>query len=98
MDITTDALLDMLDHITEQNSDIPEFVAKHGISYRQYERISAALVSPGDGRSKAFQAGLVLGLQVGAMRLDPVEYDPAEKPPCNCIACQIERALGEGED
>ena len=100
--LTTDQILDIYESLENTDKAMPQLLAEHGIPNLQMTRAANVLVNVGQGRAVAFSIGLALGLQIGAMRLDPIEYNPEDEPKqehdnCNCMLCQIRR-MAEGED
>jgi hypothetical protein len=100
MDITIENILDMYDHLStgEKSKTLPEICADHGLKEITLRRALTSMIPPGDGRLDAAKTGLVIGLQLGSMRLDPIKFDPEDLPQCNCILCVIERTLVDGGD
>lgn len=97
--LDTDAILDVAKHIEESKKPTPEFLCDHGLEFNKVLRALQVMVPGGEGRLEAAQAGFLIGLQLGAMRLDPLPWEPppeGDKPPCNCIICSIERMMEQG--
>jgi hypothetical protein len=96
---STDMMLDTYDHISDGTVRRDEFFAGHGLNVARVTRALAAMVPSGEGRMDAAMAGMILGLQLGAMRLPPVESTRSEdEPPCNCFFCLVQRAAEGAPD
>lgn len=103
----TDDLLNMYENLYSNNKNrrgFMENVASHGLDYKAVQRTLACMCSKADQVDvlEIAAACFGLGLQVGAMRLDPVEPPEEGKGKnCTCIACTMARMLGaefeEGE-
>jgi hypothetical protein len=96
--LSTDDILDVATHIEKVQQSSGEFLAGKGLDFEKAKRAIEVLVPGGEGRRQAYQGGFILGLQLGAMRLDPIEFTPTEedeKKECQCILCELERVARE---
>jgi len=99
--LSTDEILDIAEHIEKNGGNVGEFLAAKGLEFEKIKRAVECLVPEGERRRQSYQGGILLGLQLGAMRLDPIEFTPPqenEKPKCNCLLCQIERTVQEADE
>lgn len=101
-ELTTDHILDIYNHLEKSNKTMPELLADHGITNLHMTRAANVLVSKSDESQAAFSIGLAIGLQLGAMRLDPIEFvaesEDNTKSTCNCLMCSLQRIAEEIKD
>ncbi|HEY3434048.1 MAG TPA: hypothetical protein VGK43_02690 [Solirubrobacterales bacterium] len=83
--------MDVFEHLRGNEKTWAEHFAGHGLDPVKVDR--SVMVPEGEGRGKAARIGFALGLQLGAMRLPPVPFEPGDQPPCNCPVCLLRRAI-----
>lgn len=86
---STDQIVEVYEHLVRNEKTWLACIADHGLDPIYSSR--ALKIVFGDGEGNLAKAGLqafVLGLQFGAMRLDPVEFDPELERPCECLFCR----------
>jgi hypothetical protein len=89
----TDGIVQIMEHLAENEKTWAEHFAGHDLDPVTVDRALKVIVPEGDGRGKAAAMGFALGLQLGAMRLEPIPYEPEREKPCNCPVCLLRRAL-----
>jgi len=96
---STDEIVEVFEHLTRNEKSWNQCIAEHGLDPIHVNRTLKILFGEGNGRAKIAIQAFNLGLQFGAMRLDPIEFDESAEPPCNCMFCQMRRAMeaAEGE-
>jgi hypothetical protein len=100
--LSTDEILDIATHIDKNTESTAEFMASKGLDFNVCKRVVDCIVPEGDQRKLAWQSGFILGLQLGAMRLDPIEFVPVAEgdkteQPCHCLVCELHR-MAEGAE
>ncbi len=97
---STDEIVEVFEHLTRNEKSWMGCIADHGLDPIHVNRTLKILFGEGGGLAKTAVQAFTLGLQFGAMRLDPIAYDPEAEPPCNCMFCQMRRAMeaAEGEE
>lgn len=90
---STDEILDVFEHIRKAETTWLQHFADHGLKPEAVQRALQAEFEAGDGRLKAAISAFAFGLAFGAMRLEPIAYNPEEEKPCDCSFCQFRRML-----
>jgi hypothetical protein len=94
---STDEIISVFEHLARNTKSWDACVADHGLEPVYVGRTLKTIFGEGGGIGKTATQAFVLGLQFGAMRLPPVEYDESQEKPCNCMFCQMRRAIEESE-
>lgn len=95
---STDQIVEVYEHLVRNDKSWLACVADHGLDPILSNRALKVLFGEGEGNvAKVGVQAFVLGLQFGAMRLDPVEFDPELERPCECLFCQMRRAAEAGQ-
>lgn len=110
--MNTDEIAQIVEKLNE--AGLQTSLAKHLAAFGlQLKPINNVIAIMGMGALQAFEgdesmiateavkSGVLLGLQLGAMRLDPltdIEDIPPDQTQCDCIVCRTRRALLESED
>jgi len=94
---STDEIMAVFEHLATNERSWNACIADHGLNPVHANRALKVVFGEGNGLAKAAQRAFVLGLQFGAMRLPPAEWDPDQEPPCNCLFCQMRRTIEESE-
>lgn len=98
-DFDTDGILAVDEHLTRNPKSWSALIADHGLDPEKASRAVHLVAKPSDDLEyKAAVRAFVLGLQFGAMRLEPIEYDPKQEDNCACILCVIRRAAEAGAE
>lgn len=95
---STDEIVEVFEHLTRNEKSWNQCIAEHGLDPIHVNRTLKILFGEGGGLAKTAVQAFNLGLQFGAMRLDPIDYDEAAEPPCNCMFCQMRRAMEAAEE
>lgn len=90
---STDELVEVYEHLARNDKSWNECIADHGLDPIHVNRALKVLFGEGEGRARIAVQAFNLGLQFGAMRLSPVQFDPAVEAPCNCMFCQMRRSI-----
>lgn len=106
MTLTTDEIIDICDNITRQGEEgksVAKHLAEHGLDTVIINRViltiaASAIADSPSGKEVLMGArgAFLLGLQLGAMRLEPIDFEEPDREPCTCILCRLQR--GEIED
>jgi len=94
---STDEIMEVFEHLARNERSWNKVIADHGLNPIAVNRTLKIVFGEGNGIGQAVQRAMVLGLQFGAMRLEPVEWNPDDEAPCNCMFCQMRRAI-EGQE
>lgn len=87
---TTDEILQVFEHLVENEKTWAEFIAVHGLDPEKVARAFRVAFDTGGGQQAVATKAFVLGLQFGAMRLDA--FEGYEEKPCGCLFCSLRRA------
>lgn len=90
---STDEIMEVFEHLARNEKPWNKCIADHGLSPIHANRALKIIFGEGNGLAAASQRAFVLGLQFGAMRLPPAEWNPDDEQPCNCMFCQMRRML-----
>jgi hypothetical protein len=91
-EFTTDEIIAVYEHLARNDRSWSACIADHGLDPMLVNRAFRVFFDSGDGRLRTAVEAFVLGLQFGAMRLDPVDYDESAEPVCNCFFCMLRRS------
>jgi hypothetical protein len=87
---STDEILQVFEHLASRDESWGEVVAEHGLDPIKVGRVLKVVFPTGHGNQETATKALVLGLQFGAMRLEP--FEGYEEKPCECPVCVLRRA------
>lgn len=90
--LSTDEMVEVYEHLARNEKSWSQCIADHGLDPINVNRTLKVLFGEGEGLANVAVQAFNLGLQFGAMRLDPVEYDADVEQPCQCVFCAMQRA------
>lgn len=82
----------------EEGKTAGQHLAEHGLAAEDCTNILVLIEDAAPTTREAIRSAFLLGIQLGAMRLDPIEYVEPETEPCDCLICSLMRAAGEDPD
>lgn len=87
---STDEILQVFSHLAKNDQSWGELIASHGLDPEKTARAFRVAFDSAGGQQKVATQAFALGLQFGAMRLDP--FEGYEEKPCGCPFCVLLRA------
>lgn len=96
---STDEMIDVLEHLRKDSEKTWSLhAAEHGLDPFKVKRAVASVFPEGEGKQRIAVEAFAWGLQFGAMRLAPFPYDQEAESPCQCILCQLRRAVENADE
>ena len=74
----TDEIIDVFEHLRGRKDSWSVCMAEHGLDPEKVGRAFTSIFESGEGRIATAAQAFILGLQFGAMRLEPFPFDPDE--------------------